>query len=1162
MRSLVVSVMVVLLLLASQPAPWAAAAAPDPDADAGTDAPWWTAWGGDADRDGVHDSLERRADEALAADPAARLDIVVDFPRDVRGADVSHLESLGLEVTFVSRHVDAVLGSAPAAAVRALRAVPGVVMLEAQGVGVPLLQTAIPSIGLDKSHADLGFTGRDVTVAVLDTGVRASHVSLDDLDDHTETSDPKLVVFYDAFANQTGLAFDGGMHGTWTAGIAVGTGGGTRNVGAAPHARLVGVRIGTEGGFPEDTALRGMEWVIDHKSEYNISVMSCSWGILLGGPNDHNGNSAISRMADEAVRAGINVVVAGGNTALSATVTAPGDAELVVTVGSVSDSHVLSSFSSEGPTADGRIKPDVCAPGESITAPNSADDTSWYTGDGTSASAPLVAGLIACMLEANGALTPADVKQILHETSEHNTALSPKYIITPNNGYGWGVVDAEGAVMRARDLRKTSIALPSGVGAGDSVQVTVRGNYTRTQYTDRGQDGRSPLGDDTMDLEAFLPADWDRPSGVSYTMEDGLRATVVPDPVTQTGDSWRLHATFMVRQDVSQPTTATPTITFTTATPLSAEGRAYDLSAWLLLNGMDGQWRNVTVAVGGNVPPTIELLAPASAGQVADEVLEVQWTDSDPDSDAAISLWSDTDTDPASGLALITDALTEDPEGAGDAYTWDTSSLVDGSTYYVRGVIDDGVNPPAESYSPGAVTVRHTGGAAPTVEVLEPDGSGDEADASFVIQWSARDPDSVATVDLYWDIDASGYDGAVIARGLQEQDGFSQYVWDTTAMPDGAMRWVYAIASDGTHTPARAYSRGPVTIVHVGGPEVVSTSPTGVDVELDEPVRVAFDRQMDTASVESALSVSPPRPGVTTWVGYTMRYDPTGGWEPSTAYTVTVGGEAEDTEGSSLGQDVSWQFSTAAAQPPPQARRVAILSPREADTVSGEVWVEGVSDGLPAGSTVEVRIDDGGWRTVSGNERWQLQWDTALEDDGPHTVFARGLDPEGISTTAAMVNVTVRNQANRAPFVQPVPDITVYAGEEVHIEVAAVDPDGDDLTFEDSTPIFDIDPATGVASARPGEDMIGTWPVVVTVFDGSAKAYLRFNVTVMTRGDGGASVLPSWLSPSQALLLAVALALGAALLMVRAGRASRARRPAAHKVKIPVKDIVGRGAIR
>jgi len=1162
MRPLASSAMIVLLLFASQGAPWAAAATPAPDAEAGTDGPWWATWGGDADRDGVHDLLERLGAEALAADPAARLDIVVDFPRDVRAEDVSRLEALGLEARFVSRHVDAVLGSAPAAVLGAIRAVPGVVMLEAQGVGVPLLQSAIPSVGLDISHADLGFTGRGVTVAVLDTGVRPTHVSLDDLDDHPETKDPKLVVFFDAFANQTGLAFDGGMHGTWTAGIAVGTGGGTRNVGAAPSARLVAVRIGTEGGFPEDTALRGMEWVIDNKAQYNISVMSCSWGILLGGPNDHNGNSAISRMADAAVEAGISVVVAGGNTALSATVTSPGDADLVVTVGSVSDSHVLSTFSSEGPTADGRIKPDVCAPGEGITAPSSADDASWYTGDGTSASAPLVAGLIACMLEANPTLTPAEVKQILHETSEHNTAFSPKYIITPNNGYGWGVVDAQSAVMRARDLRAPALVLPADIGAGDGIEIKVRGSYTRTENTDRGEDGRNPFGDDAIELEATVPGDWDRPTGASYTMEDGLRATVVPDPVSQSGDSWRLHATFVVVQDVTQPTTATPTITFTTATPLSAEGQAYNLSARMLLNGMDGQWRNTTVAVGGNVPPTIEVLTPASGGQVADEVLEVRWTDSDPDSDAEISLWSDTDTDPSSGLVLITDALTEDPEGTGDAYTWDTTSLVDGSIYYVRAVIDDGVNPPVSSYSPGAVTVHHSGGTAPSAEVFEPDGNGDTADASFVVQWSARDPDSVATVDLYWDIDATGYDGAVIARGLQEYDGPAQYTWDTSALPDGAVRWVYVVVSDGAHAPARDYSSGPVTIAHGSGPVVVSTSPTGVGVDLDEPLRVAFDRAMDTGSAEDALSVSPARAGTVTWVGYTMRFDPSGGWAPSTTYTITVAASAEDTEGETLGQDVSWQFSTKSGTPPPPTRRVAILSPHEADTVSGEVWVEGVSEGLPVGSTVELRVDDGGWRTTSGNERWQLLWDSTLEDDGPHALFARGLDPDGLATTLAMVNVTVRNQANRAPVVQPVPDVSVYAGEEVRVQVDASDPDGDTLTFTDTTPLFVIDATTGVASVRPGEDKVGTWPVIVTVSDGSAKSYVAFNITVMSRGDGGGSLLPSWLSPAQALLLALAVGVGIALLVAWSGRARRMHRPTAHKVKMPAKDIVRRGATR
>jgi hypothetical protein len=1155
-----IALLVTMLLLSSQPAlgAWAEGThGTDGEGARGT-APWWATWGGDLDRDGVHDLLEVRAAEALATDPSSRLDLVVDLSRPVRDSDVGRLRALGLEVQLVSEHVDAVLGSAPAAAIPAIRELPDVVMLEAQGVGVPVLASAGPSVSLDVAHGDLGFTGRGVTVAVLDTGVRATHASLDDMDDDPFTNDPKLAVFYDAYSNTTTTAYDQGSHGTWTAGIAVGTGAGSGNVGGAPGAMLVGVRVGAEGGFPESTTMRGMEWVIDHRSEYNISVMSCSWGILLGGPNDHNGNSAISRLADSAVAAGINVVVAGGNTALSATVTSPGDARDVITVGSVNDNHILSTFSSEGPTADGRIKPDVCAPGESVTGPSSGSDTGWYTGDGTSASAPLVGGLIACMLEANPSLTPAEVKQVLHETSEHNTALATKYLFTPNNGYGWGVVDAIGAIERARDLLRPRITVPSDIAAGVDVEVTVEGSYTRTQFTERGKDGRNPLTGDTLVLDVEVPSSWGRPQGASYTMEGPMRATVVPDPISQDGDLWRLSATFNLRQDVTSATTGTPTITFTTGPPLSSDGETYVLNATETLNDMVGDTRGLRLSVGGNVPPMVTMVAPGPGETVVDASFVVRWTDDDPDSDASISLYSDTDTDPSSGLVLIDSGIREDPDGQGDTYVWDTSTLSQGSSYYVRAVISDGANPSVATYSPGYVTVMHGSNAAPTVEVIEPDGQGDTADRTYSVQWLASDPDDVARLDLYWDTDGSGYDGTAIATGLTEEDGPGAYAWDTSGLPDGARIWVYAVVSDGTNAPARAYSRGPVTIAHQGGPTVEQVSPTGLDVALDEPVRVTFDSDMDHASAEEAFSVSPHVAGAFTWVGYTMRFDPDTSWAPQTTYRATVSRTAKDAEGRAMGYDRSWEYTTAATAPPPVAPRVSVISPREGAELAGDVWVEGMSEDLGAGGVVEVRVDATHWREASGNDRWTYLWDTTEEFDGAHTIFVRGTTAKGAMSAVLTINVTTRNQPNRAPVVQSLADAKVRAGEPLELQVLAYDPDDDPITFTDDTPLFEVDASTGTVLFRPAYNQAGSYKVTFSVSDGRASTRVTLNLTVMPEGAGTALAWPSWLGPTQtALLLAVVVLVGFAVALRRAGR--RARRRPAHKVKVPAKDNVTGG---
>ncbi|UCC93312.1 MAG: S8 family serine peptidase, partial [Thermoplasmata archaeon] len=982
------------------------------------------------DRDGLHDWLEELAEEALNEDPDARLDVVVDLDRTPTDRDVRRLEALGMGVQFVSRHVDAVAGSLPVTVIDRVRDLPHVVMVEAQGRGYSMMASAGPAISIGLARDHLGLYGDGVTVAVLDTGVNAAHIYLDDLDDDPGTDDPKLVAFYDAYTNKTTTPSDNGEHGTWVSGIAVGTGGGTSdNVGIAPRANLVGVKIGSSGGFPESTALRGLEWIIDNKDTYNISVAVCSWGIVLGGPNDHNGNSAISRLADEAVAAGINVVVAAGNSALSATVTAPGDAHDVVTVGSVSDDGILSTFSSEGPTTDGRTKPDVCAPGEDITGPWSRNNGGTYEGDGTSASAPIVGGLMALMMEANPYLTPAQVKQILHETSEHNTALAPKYLFTPNNGYGWGVVHAPGAISRARDMMPPSLDIPVSIDSGEELDLVVEGTYTRTPYTERGEDGDDRFGEDVIEIMVSVPNEWERPSRVTYTMEGDIIATPTWEPIAEEDGAWHMHATFRVINDVPSLTVAHPTISFTTVAPRTTTPETFAFTTQESINSMMGHEGRTRVSVGGNVQPEIELTSPNGGPDLADTFFVIRWTDDDPDDNARISLYNDLDSDPDNGKVLIASNIQEDPEGDGDSYLWDTSTLVEGRTFYVHAEIDDGTNDPFMSTSTGTVTISHTGGnAPPSVEVLEPDGQGDSADQVFNIEYTAYDPDDEATVSLYWDINSVGFDGNAIVRDLPEEDGFGTYAWDTSDLEDGTVAYVYAVVSDGQNPQARAYGAGPVTIDHDTGPRMVEYGPTGGDVPLDRPIRVTFDSEMDRTSVEAAMSVVPNVAGTYSWTGTTVEYSPGGGWAGDTTYTVQVAGSAKDVLGNPMGTDQVWSFRTVPDPQPTDPPVAIITSPAEGATVSGFILIEGTGTDVGAQGRVEVRIDGGDWRTVEGTNAWRLGWDTEQELDGDHTISARGTDSSGRSGGVRTVNVTVDNAPNEPPQVEPVEDRTVQVG--------------------------------------------------------------------------------------------------------------------------------------
>ncbi|MDF1592338.1 MAG: hypothetical protein P1P89_12555 [Desulfobacterales bacterium] len=104
----------------------------------------------------------------------------------------------------------------------------------------------------------------------------------------------------------------------------------------------------------------------------------------------------------------------------------------------------------------------------------------------------------------------------------------------------------------------------------------------------------------------------------------------------------------------------------------------------------------------------------------------------------------------------------------------------------------------------------------PVITLIEPDGSDDNADASYTITWIDADSDSNAAISLYYDADNSGADGTLIINGLAEdpdQPEDDAYVWDTSEIPQGEY-YIYAVIDDGVHTPAVAYSDGTVNIVH------------------------------------------------------------------------------------------------------------------------------------------------------------------------------------------------------------------------------------------------------------------------------------------------------------------------------------------------------------
>ncbi|WP_066500590.1 S8 family serine peptidase [Abyssisolibacter fermentans] len=311
--------------------------------------------------------------------------------------------------------------------------------------------------GTEKARDDFGIDGNkdgsssyskdDVVVAVIDTGIDASHVDLDG----------GKVIGWKDYVNSQATPYDDNSHGTHCAGIVAGEGQGNSNYkGVAPGAALVGVKVlDSNGSGSMSDVTAGIDWCITNKNVYGIDVISMS----LGTSGSSDGTDSTSLAVNNAVNAGITVAVAAGNSGPEKyTVGSPGAATGAITVGNMIDvgekGFALIYHSSRGPTADDRIKPDIAAPGTSIMAPyaNSTNDYISYTG--TSMATPFTAGTIALMLDANSNLTPAQIRNIITTTAIDWGKPGQ------DNEYGHGRLDGYAAVKQAGGFTGSNIVVP------------------------------------------------------------------------------------------------------------------------------------------------------------------------------------------------------------------------------------------------------------------------------------------------------------------------------------------------------------------------------------------------------------------------------------------------------------------------------------------------------------------------------------------------------------------------------------------------------------------------------------------------------------------------------------------------------------------------------
>ncbi|WP_164545076.1 S8 family peptidase [Antribacter gilvus] len=268
---------------------------------------------------------------------------------------------------------------------------------------------SIPQIGAPEAWA-AGYTGAGVTVAVLDTGIDATHPDLDE------------VVVGEADFTESGGVTDGHGHGTHVSSIVAGSGEASdgTNRGVAPDADLLVGKVLDDGGSGElSGVIEGMEWA----AAAGADIVSMSLGASQYTDGTDPGALAVDALS---AQYGTLFVIAAGNDYGYGTIASPGSASSALTVGAVNDDDQVTEFSSRGPRAgDYAIKPDVTAPGEGIVAARAAGTTMgeavgdhYVAASGTSMATPHVAGAAAVLKQARPELTGSQLKTVLMASAQ------------------------------------------------------------------------------------------------------------------------------------------------------------------------------------------------------------------------------------------------------------------------------------------------------------------------------------------------------------------------------------------------------------------------------------------------------------------------------------------------------------------------------------------------------------------------------------------------------------------------------------------------------------------------------------------------------------------------------------------------------------------------
>ena len=276
------------------------------------------------------------------------------------------------------------------------------------------------------------YTGEGVLVGIIDAGFEETNTAA--LFQHL-FQNGKVIDVYNFVSNDANI-YQFSRHGSGVLSTIAAKSEGVL-VGTAPD---VSVALYVSEDVSQEMPIEESYWAeaAERADSIGVDVINTSLGYQTYDRSEYNYTMAdidgqtsfISRAAEIAVSRGINVVVSAGNSGDTSwpKIGMPADAASVITVGSVNNIRQKSGFSSIGPTADERIKPDVMAQGEAAAV--------YWNGQiqnlsGTSFSSPIIAGMVACMVQAFPQKTPAQIKHDLISISDRFN--------NPDNDYGFGI---------------------------------------------------------------------------------------------------------------------------------------------------------------------------------------------------------------------------------------------------------------------------------------------------------------------------------------------------------------------------------------------------------------------------------------------------------------------------------------------------------------------------------------------------------------------------------------------------------------------------------------------------------------------------------------------------------------------------------------------------